>query len=643
MKKYLRIATITLTGLMLASTTASAFEVNSSLTEQINTFDHTSINDANSLILEQSTQPLVSATFSSDYDLDETVYATTGSGLYRNLSFDSNFHQDSSWPEDLRTMQLNVVFASDYNSTQAIVMYKGDTVYLSYNDGSSWEKIDLATDENVLKVAPGPSFSSNQRIYFITPTGLYSQNTSSASSNLVLANDSDGAVTEFTYAPSASGDGTFYVVKGNKLLKTENLGAGWLTYDVGSPISQLVIEDDGTDSGNPLVLSSSKKLEKGNDSMNFGDLSVPITVKKIYEVTNVANSEEDYVINTDDGIYITYDNGSNWLKINYDINDFSKVHNLYAVETGSKTNIFFINNNILYRDLDATGNMQPYMNGITATAKYATTGGAESKDLVKLSSNTFDPAYNISKSTLWADGDLNSQTMNFFMTVDGTNWEPIKPNEPYTFKNKGAQLKWKVEMATTDQSVTPVLRTIMVNFGFDDIPANPDGTCAGFKDVTKDDPNCAALTYVKDQGIFTGYPDGTFKPDQVINRAETVKVMTEGFDLNMLADPSDKLGFTDVILHEWYMPYLATAKAGNIIQGYPDGTFKPEQTVNYVELIKMFFETADVTLPASSSSDAWYQKYLNYAAANDYLTYPDLTAGMKRSDVAMLFYQFSQK
>jgi hypothetical protein len=233
--------------------------------------------------------------------------------------------------------------------------------------------------------------------------------------------------------------------------------------------------------------------------------------------------------------------------------------------------------------------------------------------------------------------------MNFFMSTDGTNWEPIVLEEKHVFAHQGDMLQWKAELKTTDTAVTPVLRSVYVDFGVEEVPASTDGTCAGFKDVLKDSPNCAALTYVKDQGIFTGYPDGTFKPDQVINRAETVKVMTEGFDLNMLADPSDKLGFSDVILHEWYMPYLATAKAGNIIQGYPNGTFKPEQTVNYVELIKMFFETADVTLPASSSSDAWYQKYLNYAVANNYLTYPDLTAGMKRSDVAMLFYQFSQK
>jgi hypothetical protein len=198
-------------------------------------------------------------------------------------------------------------------------------------------------------------------------------------------------------------------------------------------------------------------------------------------------------------------------------------------------------------------------------------------------------------------------------------------------------------MKTTDTAVSPVLRTVLVDFGLEEAPANTGNTCAGFTDVPKDSPNCAALSYVKDQGIFTGYPDGTFKPDQVINRAETVKVMTEGFKLNMLADPSDKLGFSDVILHEWYMPYLATAKAGNIIQGYPDGTFKPDQTVNYVELIKMFFETADVNFLSTSNTGAWYQKYLAYAKDNGYLTYTDLTSGMKRSDVATLFYQLSQK
>ena len=91
------------------------------------------------------------------------------------------------------------------------------------------------------------------------------------------------------------------------------------------------------------------------------------------------------------------------------------------------------------------------------------------------------------------------------------------------------------------------------------------------------------------------------------------------------------------------MKYLATAQAEGIIEGYPDGTFKPEQTVNYVELIKIFFETADVTLTPAPAGSQWYQKYLDYAEDNDYLVYQILDSGMKRGDVATLFYEHSMK
>lgn len=54
-----------------------------------------------------------------------------------------------------------------------------------------------------------------------------------------------------------------------------------------------------------------------------------------------------------------------------------------------------------------------------------------------------------------------------------------------------------------------------------------NGTCAGFDDVPADYIYCDAITYARENGIVNGYPDNTFRPENTINRAELTKVMIE--------------------------------------------------------------------------------------------------------------------
>lgn len=621
---------------------AIAFEVKDPLTSQIGDKQNVVLDENGNLSLEVKGNKITAAALSPAYMDDETMYVTTESGVYVNGSTVANFGQNNNWPEDVKTMPLQAQFNSDYTNNGIMALNLGSTLYVSYDEGSSWGKIEIAAEgETVSKAFIGPNFSKHQLLYFITPTGLYVQDLlGQPLKTLVLASDSEGSVTDFKFAPAADRDNQFYVVKGTKILKTENMGSSWLEYNAGETIKQFLVADDGSVGGDIFVLTGLKNLMKAEIGVDFWEMNLPTNINEIYAVTYIINGSQAYLISTDKGFYMTFDNGSSWGLVEEAVSDYSKVTAVSAINENGRTTIYFVVDGQLYADKEASGVSELFMTGISANSEYSTEGTAVSKNMVELSGYSFDLGYKVTTATLWADGDLNSQTMDFFMSTDGINWEPVILDAQHVFEHQGTILQWKVEMKTTDTAVSPVLHTLLVNFGLEEIS---DISCAGFTDVPKDSPNCAALTYVKNQGIFTGYPDGTFKPDQVINRAETVKVITEGFDLNMLPDPSDKLGFSDVVLHEWYMPYLATAKSEGVIQGYPDGTFKPEQTVNYVELIKVFFETADVTLPATSSSDAWYQKYLNYAQANNYLTYTNLTAGMKRSDVAMLFYQFSQK
>ena len=189
---------------------------------------------------------------------------------------------------------------------------------------------------------------------------------------------------------------------------------------------------------------------------------------------------------------------------------------------------------------------------------------------------------------------------------------------------------------------------------FDDYDyyVDPANRCAGYTDIAKDDPYCEAIEFAKDRDIFDGYPDGSFRPYNAINRAETVKVLLKGFNRGVSSANGTNLGFYDVSPGAWYMPYLRTAQQLGIIEGYPDGSFQPARTVNKVELLKMFLETANVPLVncsynayADTPSNAWYSPYVCFAAQNSLLeadVYGNVSPAqlMTRGDVAVLFFEY---
>lgn len=139
-----------------------------------------------------------------------------------------------------------------------------------------------------------------------------------------------------------------------------------------------------------------------------------------------------------------------------------------------------------------------------------------------------------------------------------------------------------------------------------------------FSDVPEDHPNYTAITTLQGLDIIGGYPDGTFKPDQTINRVEALKILLLGSDV-FIPTTWDDTTFSDTDSREWYAPYLIAAVNGDIVSGYPDGTFKPLQTVNLVEALKMLLNTNQI-IPATqmntgspykdADASAWYNSYL---------------------------------
>ena len=90
-----------------------------------------------------------------------------------------------------------------------------------------------------------------------------------------------------------------------------------------------------------------------------------------------------------------------------------------------------------------------------------------------------------------------------------------------------------------------------------------------------------AIDELSNKKIISGYPDGTFKPANTITRAEVVKMLVVAYDLKL--DSSRQMSFSDTE-GKWYEEYINIAASNDIIYGYYDGTVKPENSITYAEL-----------------------------------------------------------
>ncbi len=101
-----------------------------------------------------------------------------------------------------------------------------------------------------------------------------------------------------------------------------------------------------------------------------------------------------------------------------------------------------------------------------------------------------------------------------------------------------------------------------------------------------------AINLMVEMGIYTGYGDGEFKPGKIILRQELVAVLmryaaiTEGELTTAYAD--------DAEIHGYAKAFIAHASELGIVNGYPDGTFKPLNSVTRAEAAKMIYGAIDL-------------------------------------------------
>ena len=147
-----------------------------------------------------------------------------------------------------------------------------------------------------------------------------------------------------------------------------------------------------------------------------------------------------------------------------------------------------------------------------------------------------------------------------------------------------------------------------------------------YSDVTRADWYNTAVSTLSSMGIITGYPDGTFRPNAAITRAEFAAI-TARFD-----NDGDKTAakFSDIATH-WAKDEISIAYNNGWINGYPNGTFGPQRDITRAETMTLVNrvlnrqpETEDDLLPNmtvwtdNANPNAWYYLAVQEATNSHY-------------------------
>ena len=135
---------------------------------------------------------------------------------------------------------------------------------------------------------------------------------------------------------------------------------------------------------------------------------------------------------------------------------------------------------------------------------------------------------------------------------------------------------------------------------------------------------------------IVGYPDGTVQPNGQITRAEATTIF-----FRLLTDESREANltktnrYTDVAAGAWYNTAVSTMTKAGIVDGYPDGTFRPDAPITRAEMAKIISLFAKLDKSESRFSDIaghWAEKFITLAAGNGWIAgYPDGTFGPQRN------------
>lgn len=150
-----------------------------------------------------------------------------------------------------------------------------------------------------------------------------------------------------------------------------------------------------------------------------------------------------------------------------------------------------------------------------------------------------------------------------------------------------------------------------------------------------------AVQYLNTKEIIQGYADQTFRADNLINRAEFIKILIEATEDNFDSkkESYDISCFEDVEQGKWYSPYICFAKKEEIISGYVNKTFLPAKNINLAEALKIIVNIFEIN--AGEEGEDWYDVYVKAMGNYNYIpsTFTRPSQNVKRGEMAEMVWR----
>ena len=141
--------------------------------------------------------------------------------------------------------------------------------------------------------------------------------------------------------------------------------------------------------------------------------------------------------------------------------------------------------------------------------------------------------------------------------------------------------------------------------------------------VTFVNRKAAELNRTDHLAFLSGYANGTFEPDRNMTRAEVTTMFARLLTEKMAADQTYSNTFSDVAKSHWAANYIGYMQQFGIITGYADGSFRPDASVTRAEFAAIASRFERLTEGTKSFSDVpsshWAAKYINFAATRGWV------------------------
>ncbi|MCC5645369.1 S-layer homology domain-containing protein [Nostoc sp. CHAB 5824] len=190
-------------------------------------------------------------------------------------------------------------------------------------------------------------------------------------------------------------------------------------------------------------------------------------------------------------------------------------------------------------------------------------------------------------------------------------------------------------------------------------PATPSpASTVNLSDVSSDYWARPFIQALADNNVITGFPDGTFRPNQAVTRAEFAALIQKAFGNQNRVRQLSAGGFSDVPANYWAASAIQQAYETGFLAGYPGNVFRPNQQIPKVQAIVALTNGLGLTASSTGTSSDLSTYYSDASSIPDYavssvtiatqsnivVNYPDVKQlnpqqPLTRAEAAALLYQ----